>query len=278
MDYSQVCQGWIYCITNKVNGKRYIGQTDNFKRRKHEHFGLGGKWCPVLHNAMVKYGIDNFEMHAIVTFTAINRKVCLDILNQLEIFYIRKFHSLSHENGYNVTEGGKGMLGYKPNENIRRKLSEKKKTREALEIILKNKPDNRRAVLMYDLEGRFLRGHKSIIDAVRYCGKDEHSGLTGINNALGNSNYHFCGYLWRYEESKYFPLFIDPYKDIRSKPVFHYTITGQLIEKYSSAREAAKATGISIKTINNSLDGEHKGRKRRNNYWSHIPPNVRPDC
>ena len=29
MDYTKVCQGWIYCIINKVNGKKYIGHYVN---------------------------------------------------------------------------------------------------------------------------------------------------------------------------------------------------------------------------------------------------------
>ncbi len=52
----------IYKITNKVNSKIYIGSTNNFSRRKREHFRsiekLRGN--SILRNAINKYGKDNF--------------------------------------------------------------------------------------------------------------------------------------------------------------------------------------------------------------------------
>ena len=86
MDYSQVCQGWIYTITNKVNGKMYVGKTNNFKRRQYKHFHQ--EECPILKRAFTKYGLENFEMVPIVTFTAINHEVLDKVLDFLECLYI----------------------------------------------------------------------------------------------------------------------------------------------------------------------------------------------
>lgn len=273
MDYTKTCQGWIYCITNKINGKRYIGQTINWGTRLNEHLKYYYTEKSALHSAIIKYGVSNFEMLPVVSFTAINRKVCLDVLNWLEIFYIKKYQTLTHQKGYNISEGGKCNPGVHPTEEVRKKLSEKKKTKEAIEQALKNKPDNRRKVLMYDLTGKFEREFNSITNAITYFGKDPKI-TSGFYAALKDSHHHYCNHLWRYKEDSNFPIFIEPYNDNRGRTVYYYTKDRQLIASYPSAIEASEQTGVCVRTINNSLEGEQKGRKRRSNYWSHIPPEM----
>ena len=47
----------IYKITNLINGKMYIGQTNDFNRRKREHKNkMYGNCSKVLYNAIEKYG------------------------------------------------------------------------------------------------------------------------------------------------------------------------------------------------------------------------------
>ena len=57
---------YIYKITNLTNGKMYIGQTNNPKRREREHFSLNNSILEenenkILYNAMLKYGVQNFS-------------------------------------------------------------------------------------------------------------------------------------------------------------------------------------------------------------------------
>ena len=123
MDYSQVCQGWIYTITNRVNGKMYVGKTVNFTQRKWQHFHK--EECPALKNAFKKYGIDNFEMKPILNFYAINKEVLNSVLSWLERFYIGKYGTYSI--GYNITKGGEGILGYEHTDEYKLLMSKRQK-------------------------------------------------------------------------------------------------------------------------------------------------------
>ena len=56
----------IYKITNLINGKIYIGQTNNYKRRYREHKNkMYGSCEKVLYNAIDTYGFENFKMEQI---------------------------------------------------------------------------------------------------------------------------------------------------------------------------------------------------------------------
>ena len=85
----------IYMHYNKVNGKVYIGQTNNAKARWRPS---GYKHCVKFYNAINKYGWENFE-HFIL-----ESDLTLEQANQREEFYIEKYNSI--EQGYNIYKGG----------------------------------------------------------------------------------------------------------------------------------------------------------------------------
>ena len=89
---------YIYKITNKINGKSYIGQTTDYKRRFSEHKakGYNNEENKLLYYAFDKYGIDNF------TFEVIEDKT--PNYNEREKYWIQYYDS--YENGYNMTLGG----------------------------------------------------------------------------------------------------------------------------------------------------------------------------
>ena len=97
----------IYKITNKVNGKVYIGQTINYEERVRHHkqtaFRPNSKdRSRPLYNAIIKYGIDNFIFEIIDTANSI------DELNEKEVYYIQTYDSCVDNNkGYNLDKGGK---------------------------------------------------------------------------------------------------------------------------------------------------------------------------
>ncbi len=98
----------IYKITNKINGKVYIGQTTRtLEVRKQGHLADAKKGLKRhLYNAMNKYGVENFEFEEICTAESIEE------LNQLETKYILEYDSVN--NGYNMGYGGDNNVMFCP--------------------------------------------------------------------------------------------------------------------------------------------------------------------
>ena len=111
--------GIIYKITNKVNGKVYIGQTTSSNGFSGRYpFGSSGinrvfkyheynkkhnfSYNPHLYSAILKYGEDNFEVSEI--FDIAFSKQELDIKEKI---YIKYFNCI--KDGYNRLEGGQVM-------------------------------------------------------------------------------------------------------------------------------------------------------------------------
>ena len=91
--------GFIYCITNKINNKKYVGQTKTsigtrFKAHLNDY--RNDDRC-ALHYAMQKYGKENFIVETL--------EECNDnVLDDREIFWIEKLNT--YKEGYNSTLGG----------------------------------------------------------------------------------------------------------------------------------------------------------------------------
>lgn len=101
--------GKIYKVTNIINNQIYIGQTRQpIYRRWCDHCyaaetaGHKDYTCP-LHNAIRKYGRDNFTVEEI-------EECPNEILNEREIYWIQYYDS--YNNGYNASLGGDGHQKY----------------------------------------------------------------------------------------------------------------------------------------------------------------------
>lgn len=88
----------IYCIINKVNDKKYVGQTYCLEKRMYEH-KRKSRSCPAIHAAIEKYGIDNFDFEII-------EKCEIEFLDEREKYWIKELHSHISEWGYNISWGG----------------------------------------------------------------------------------------------------------------------------------------------------------------------------
>lgn len=101
-------KGVVYCYTNLLNNKKYIGQTiRTLKQRHSEHISdsyknTTKKYNLPIHNAIRKYGIENFSLELLVIGCT-----KYDILNEHERYFIKKFKTNEKEFGYNIADGGK---------------------------------------------------------------------------------------------------------------------------------------------------------------------------
>ena len=94
--------GLIYKITNKINGKAYIGKTtQDLKKRMNKHYNSVDK--DIFHTDFRKYGKENFEVEIL------EDSIADDLLDDKETYYIKKFNTCALYGGvgYNSTRGGK---------------------------------------------------------------------------------------------------------------------------------------------------------------------------
>jgi len=108
-------RGIIYKYT-APNGKIYIGQTTNEKKRKKAHKNISYNpkikdYDTHFHRAIRKYGFDSFKYEVLfwtISKSEENMKVVLDTL---EKFYIHKYNTFDPRFGYNMIKGGDGQTG-----------------------------------------------------------------------------------------------------------------------------------------------------------------------
>ena len=99
----------IYKITNKKNGKVYIGKhcgETEHRWKTHLKNALDISRPEHLYRAMRAHGVENFTYKVLETHPM---DVGDDFLNDREKFFINKYKSLSNQNGYNMTIGGEGV-------------------------------------------------------------------------------------------------------------------------------------------------------------------------
>jgi group I intron endonuclease len=109
----------IYKITNIINGKVYIGQSINIKKRwNQEKHGRGIN--NHLNSSFNKYGIGNFTFEILKVIEYYTPSL-QSILNDYEDFYIKEYNSTDNRYGYNKQQGGR--VGFTITEETRLKAS-----------------------------------------------------------------------------------------------------------------------------------------------------------
>ncbi len=220
--------GYIYKITNKTDGKIYVGQTiQTLEERWSHHRSMKGN-CRYLKSAFKKYGIDNFIFEMICN--------CSDEeLDKLEIQYMAEFNSMV-PNGYNLREGGNGgrhheetkkkiseslkgrtdivrgnWIGLYHSEESKNKISEALKGRTYIirsnsfswiglhhseESKKKMSESHKIKINQYDLNNNFIRTFDSISDAEKETNNDRSS----IGKCCNNKHKTAGGFIWKFNE------------------------------------------------------------------------------
>ena len=222
----------IYKISNKINGKVYIGQTIyDVNKRFREHINKSKYETDIvrpLYLAMRKYGYDNFfveELEIVET---------KDDANEREKYWIKYYNSFG-ENGYNATEGGDDG------------------SYNAKSVLQISKKDY-----------RVIQKFSSTHDAGRTFGK-KNSIIQRVCSGERNSAY---GYHWIYEDEYNFGVNLKERFSKKKSPRKGLQIeikSGNILKKYKSTYDAGKILGIDYKKIYRVCTGERKSYKGY--YW-----------
>ena len=205
-------RGIIYKYTNKINGKIYIGQTTDEKRRRESH--KYSKADDHFHRAIRKNGWDNFEYEVVFETISSDKDRLKYLLDTMEKYFIKKYDSYG-KGGYNCTLGGGGSLGYIASEQTKKKLSEinrgkilSEKTRKKMsesrkgrkiseENLRKLVERSSKATAQYTPDGVLVCTYKSIAEAVK---QNTHNNWSrqNIGKCARGKNKTAYGYIWRY--------------------------------------------------------------------------------
>jgi group I intron endonuclease len=222
----------VYKITNNKNRKIYIGITNQgaTTNRWYKHCSDAncGSDFPI-HNAIRKYGRDNFQIEVIETVDDV------EVLKEREIYWIKFYDSYNRKIGYNLTFGGDGTFGRFHSEETKDKIRQKHlgrksslETRNKQSISHKNRKYdheemsarakqgnkkrwsnlnnrinqsvnniNNKVILQFDREMVFIKEYRSASEAARNIGKT-HGNITSC--ALGKLKTAY-GFIWKYKDN-----------------------------------------------------------------------------
>ena len=210
--------GIIYKYTSP-SGKVYVGQTTNPSKRKYKHKKESFKLKTKFANAIRKYGFENFTYEVLFETKLTNDLQKLKhILDVLETSFISFYDSIN--NGYNISLGGGGSLGYKHTEEwkqeassrmlgnsystgIRRSEEEKQRISTKLtghsvseETRIKIGEKNSRSIIQLDKKGNVIAEFKSAVEAAKVLNLSR----TGINNCCNGLSKSSGGFVWKHKD------------------------------------------------------------------------------
>lgn len=205
--------GYIYCITNLINSKKYVGKTtSSIKERFQKHCRDSQKERyekRPLYSAFKKYGIENFKIEELEFVEDDN------LLSDKEIYWINEIGSYG-KNGYNATKGGDGTILYDHNEIIElynlgytcKKVAEKigcheQTVRNVLKAYnIKIRGGSVKKIDQFDMAGNYIQHFWGSIEAAQWL---VDNGLAKsinckrhITNCCNHKEPHAYGYKWEY--------------------------------------------------------------------------------
>lgn len=278
----------IYKATSATTGKVYIGQTSQSLQeriRQHNSHAYGHQYTYHFHNAIRKYGINDFDYEIIE-----DNITSKDALNERERYWISYYNS--YYEGYNSTMGGDGNVR-RDDELIAKLFRDGRTTQEICEItgyhrgtvyksyhtMALTEENNRRKaeqtrqrcariVEQYTLDGELIR----IWSSATECGKT--LGSQSLISAICRQEENMLsayGYLFKYADDPRDILeWVARLKNKKDngkpkKEIEQYDCDNNLVCTYESASAAATALGKKDKS--NICAAARKGVKAYGYYW-----------
>ena len=270
--------GYIYKITNDVNGKVYIGKTvKTIEERFKEHLRNSRKQYADIYNSHLSrairyYGKEHFSVSLVGEYPN-------DELNDREIQWINTYNSFDDSVGYNMTLGGEGVTKIDHDEifslwddgHCTTEISEligcgrrwvykvlsssgtysseenASRTKEYLGPMVGSEVDQ------YTLDGEYVQTFSSMTDAGTTVEGASRKVIKRCCEGTGNTS---GGYQWRYKGDPP-PGTITSY-DSRKRQVDCYTKEEEYICTYDSLVDAANDTGGDPRYIADCCKGKRK--------------------
>lgn len=232
--------GFVYLTTNKINGKRYIGQRYYDTKEKWKLYLGSGK---ILKDAIKKYGRDKF------TVEILENCKTKESLNNREKYWIKKYNAITSDSFYNIAMGGDGgnvIAGYSEERRNELKALHSKRSKEYI-------PSCENSLMAKISKEQFDKIIEMMIDGLydsEICDK-----LNIKRTTISDIRHHrtWCNYTKDIE----FPKQIKRHKDV-SKSILQYDKQGNFISEYKSARECERQTSIGYKLISAVCTGSKK--------------------
>nr|DAE13124.1 MAG TPA: intron associated endonuclease [Siphoviridae sp. ctLqe90] len=224
----------IYCYTNLLNGKKYIGRT---KQTLTQRAGKDGKkyyGCLHFGYAIKKDGWENFFAE-ILEDELTYEEAC-----EKEKEYISKFETSNPKKGYNLQKGGEG-----PN---RESLEKMRKSHEGKHLSEEHKK-------------HISEGLGQRINNVNYGRKMTQEAIENIRKTKTGSNHPNWG-KHRKESTK------EKIREKNSRKVKQLSLNGEFIKEWNSGKEAAQELGINYLGINNCL--RHTRHSSGGFVWEYV--------
>lgn len=252
--------GTIYCFINTVNNKIYIGKVlrHDYNERFNEHRSQSVSDCIYFYRAIDKYGWNTFQKYIlfqteVLPCTLENKKKLNNILLDKEKYYIKLYKSNDHTYGYNLTEGGDGIVGYKFSEEAKEKMSKKHSGSNHWNYGKINSAGKR--VLQYDLNGKLIKIWDSMADVQR-------AGIAKsccVSQCCSGKSDSTGGYVWIKENDNSINLLekLDKAKrKSNDKSVLQFDLDGNQIGEYISTASAARKYQCDTSTISGAAHGK----------------------
>ena len=223
--------GIIYKITNKVDGKVYIGQTKQGTVSKRYNGSIRKTSNAHLRNAIEKYGIENFEVTE--PFDTADSK---DELDAKEKYYIALYDSTDPKRGYNLMSGGHNGTH---SEETRKKIS-----------------DAQRGCLnhMYGKYGEENHLYSRIKTKCDYCEKE----IMVARARFKRSKHHYCCP----EHKKLSHIHVPVYKSKKVDVICE--VCGETFSRYPSMIKNNKHFYCSNECRNKAFETLYAGRENPN--------------
>lgn len=215
--------GHIYLITCLINNKVYVGQTRQEISNRwagHKHDAQRREYHTSISKAIQKYGAENFKIELLEKIIVDTEKELNKQLDEREMYYIAKYHSLTHENGYNITKGGDN-------------ISEVQKVK----------------TYCFTPDGKFVGEFESRADAGRFVGaRGEDVAGAILRKGLCKGYYFTSNMDFDYIKKE------RPMRDI---PIDVYNLEGKKIYSYKSCVEAGKKMNLDSGDIYRVCNGKN---------------------